>query len=113
MFVSEDNSCTEGRRWFFCSNLEISELIFDVVEKFGRIDVLINNAAGMGLKDGRVDEISFEEFNAVVATDLGGTFNMIKEALPFLMKNEKGGNIINIGSLDCYRSFLSRFASWS
>mgnify|MGYP003392167638 FL=1 len=53
----------------------------------------------MGMKDGRVDEISFEEFNAVVATDLGGTFNMIKEALPFLMKNEKGGNIINIGSM--------------
>ena len=58
--------------------------------KYGRIDVLINNAAGMGMKDGRVDELSFEEFNAVVSTDLGGTFNM---------KNEKGGNIINIGSM--------------
>ena len=53
-------------------------LITDVAEKFGRIDVLINNAAGMGMKDGRVDELSLEEFNAVVATDLGGTFNMIK-----------------------------------
>ncbi|MDQ9914874.1 SDR family NAD(P)-dependent oxidoreductase, partial [Acinetobacter baumannii] len=71
-------------------------LITDVAEKYGRIDVLINNAAGMGMKDGRVDEISLEEFNAVVATDLGGTFNMIKEVLPFLLRNEKGGSIINI-----------------
>ena len=51
------------------------------------------------MKDGRVDELSLEEFNSVVAADLGGTFNMIKEVLPFLMKNEKGGNIINIGSM--------------
>lgn len=92
-----------GNAWFHAFDLtdrdSMHTLIADVAEHFGHIDVLINNAAGMGMKDGRVDEISFEEFNAVVTTDLGGTFNMIKEVLSFLMKNEKGGNIINIGSM--------------
>ena len=92
-----------GEAWFHAFDLtnrdSMHALIEDVANKYGRIDVLINNAAGMGMKDGRVDEISFDQFNAVVATELGGTFNMIKEVLPYLLKNEKGGNIINIGSM--------------
>ncbi|MDD6232413.1 MAG: SDR family NAD(P)-dependent oxidoreductase [Frisingicoccus sp.] len=75
------------------------KLIADTYEKYGKIDILVNNAANVALKDGRVDELTLEEFDAVVTTDLGGTFNMIKEVLPVLMKNEKGGNIINIGSM--------------
>ena len=101
--VVDEIAAEGGSAWFHAFDLTDREsmhtLITDVAEKFGRIDVLINNAAGMGMKDGRVDEISLDEFNAVVATDLGGTFNMIKEVLPFLLKNEKGGNIINIGSM--------------
>ena len=101
--VVDEIAAEGGNAWFHAFDLtdrdSMHALITDVAEKFGHIDVLINNAAGMGMKDGRVDELSFEEFNAVVTTDLGGTFNMIKEVLPFLMKNEKGGNIINIGSM--------------
>ena len=101
--VVDEIAAEGGSAWFHAFDLTskeaIHELVSDVAEKYGRIDVLINNAAGMGLKDGRVVEISLEEFNTVVATDLGGTFNMIKEVLPILMKNEKGGNIINIGSM--------------
>ena len=96
--VVDEIAAEGGKAWFHAFDLTDNEsmhtLIADVAEKFGRIDVLINNAAGMGMKDGRVDELSLEEFNAVVATDLGGTFNMIKEVLPYLMKNENGGNII-------------------
>lgn len=92
-----------GKAWFHAFDLTSREamhsLIADTAEKYGRIDVLINNAAGMGMKDGRVDEITLDEFNAVVTTDLGGTFSMIKEVLPYLLKNEKGGSIINIGSM--------------
>ena len=101
--VVDEITADGGDAWFHAFDLtdtaSMHALITDVAEKYGRIDVLINNAAGMGMKDGRVDEISLEEFNAVVIIDLGGTFNMIKEVLPFLMKNENGGNIINIGSM--------------
>ena len=101
--VVADIEAEGGKAWFHAfdltDNASMHALVNDVADKFGRIDVLINNAAGMGMKDGRVDELSLEEFNAVVATDLGGTFNMIKEVLPFLLKNEKGGSIVNIGSM--------------
>lgn len=101
--VVDDIIKDSGDAWFHSFDLTSREamhsLIVDVAEKYGKIDVLINNAAGMGMKDGRVDELSLDEFNAIVTTDLGGTFNMIKEVLPYLLKNEKGGNIINIGSM--------------
>ena len=101
--VVDDITGDGGDAWFHAFDLtdrdSMNALIVDVADKYGHIDVLINNAAGMGMKDGRVDELSVDEFNAVVTTDLGGTFNMIKEVLPYLMKNEKGGSIINIGSM--------------
>ena len=101
--VVDEIEAAGGQAWFHAFDLTNTDsmhaLIADTAEKFGRIDVLINNAAGMGLKDGRVDELTLEQFNAVVSTDLGGTFNMIKEVLPFLLKNENGGNIINIGCM--------------
>lgn len=101
--VVDDIAGDGGDAWFHAFDLtdrdSMNALIVDVADKYGHIDVLINNAAGMGMKDGRVDELSVDEFNAVVTTDLGGTFNMIKEVLPYLMKNEKGGSIINIGSM--------------
>ena len=101
--VVNEIEATGGKAWFHAFDLTSTEsmhaLIADTAEKFGHIDALVNNAAGMGLKDGRVDELTLEEFNAVVTTDLGGTFNMIKEVLPYLLKNEKGGSIVNIGSM--------------
>ncbi len=101
--VVNEIEASGGKAWFHAFDLTSTEsmhaLIADTAEKFGRIDALVNNAAGMGLKDGRVDELTLEEFNAVVTTDLGGTFNMIKEALPYMLQNEKGGSIVNIGSM--------------
>ena len=85
--VVDDIAGDGGDAWFHAFDLtdrdSMNALIVDVADKYGHIDVLINNAAGMGMKDGRVDEISVDEFNAVVTTDLGGTFNMIKEVLPY------------------------------
>ena len=99
--VVDEIAAEGGNAWFHAFDLtdkdSMHALIEDVAQKYGRIDVLINNAAGMGMKDGRVDELTIEEFNAVVNTDLGGTFQMIKEALPHLLKNENGGSIVNIG----------------
>lgn len=101
--VVDEIAAEGGNAWFHAFDLtdkdSMHALIEDVAQKYGRIDVLINNAAGMGMKDGRVDELTIEEFNAVVNTDLGGTFQMIKEALPHLLKNENGGSIVNIGSM--------------
>lgn len=76
----------------------VDMLFADVVEKWGKVDILVNNAAGMALKDGRVDEISLEDWDAVFASDVRSTFYCTKVALPYLQKNG-AGSIINIGSM--------------
>ena len=53
---------------------------------------------GMALKDGRVDEISLEDWDAVFASDVRSTFYCTKTVLPF-MQEQGAGSIINIGSI--------------
>lgn len=77
----------------------IEKLIEDTVENYGRIDILVNNAANVSLKDGRVDELTIDMWDAIFQSDLRGTFYIIKCALPHMMKNTNGGSIINIGSM--------------
>ena len=77
----------------------IEKLFADTAEKYGKIDILVNNAANVGLKDGRVDELTLEMWDAVFQSDMRGTFYATKCVLPYLQKNENGGSIINIGSM--------------
>ena len=76
----------------------IEALMADTAEEYGKIDILVNNAAKVALKDGRVDELTLEMFDDIVQSDLRGTFYAIKCALPFMLENG-GGSIVNIGSM--------------
>ena len=77
----------------------IEQLFADTAEKYGKIDILVNNAANVGLKDGRVDEITLEMWDNIFDSDVRGTFYATKCVLPYMQKNENGGSIINIGSM--------------
>lgn len=77
----------------------IETLLADTVSRYGTIDVLVNNAANVGLKDGRVDELTLEMWDAVFQSDVRGTFYATKCVLPYMEKNQTGGSIINIGSM--------------
>ncbi|MFC1999911.1 SDR family NAD(P)-dependent oxidoreductase [Chloroflexota bacterium] len=70
-------------------------LIQSCVDTFGRIDILVN-CAGI-LKDRMVHKMSEEEFDAVIAVHLKGTFNTLRHAAP-LMREQKSGRIINTTS---------------
>ena len=76
----------------------IEALMADTARDYGKIDILVNNAANVALKDGRVDELTLEMFDDIVQSDLRGTFYAIKCALPFMLENG-GGSIVNIGSM--------------
>ncbi|MGN0634220.1 MAG: SDR family NAD(P)-dependent oxidoreductase [Oscillospiraceae bacterium] len=77
----------------------IETLFADTAEKYGKIDILVNNAANVGLPDGRVDELSLEMWDNIFNSDIRGTFYAIKCIIPYMQKNENGGSIINIGSM--------------
>lgn len=76
----------------------IEKLFADTAEKYGKIDILVNNAANVGLKDGRVDELTLEMWDAIFQSDVRGTFYATQCVLPYMQKNG-GGSIINIGSM--------------
>lgn len=84
---------------------EVQTVVNKVVEKFGRLDVLVNNA-GIFPKVKPLHEISESEWNEVIDTNLTGQFRFTKAAIPHLQKN--GGAIINIASnagLKAYENF--------
>ena len=70
--------------------------LFKTVAETGGVDVLVNNA-GIGLF-GSVEEMSPEDFRAVIETNVFGVYYCCHEAIP-LMKKRGGGYIINISSL--------------
>lgn len=76
----------------------IKELIDDTAASYGHLDILVNNAANVGLADGSVEEVSLEMWDAIFASDLRGTFYAIKCAIPHL-RAAGGGSIVNIGSM--------------
>ena len=69
--------------------------IADTVAQFGRLDVLVNNAAVGGA--GTIEETSVEEWNRVMAVNVTGVFLGTKVAIPEMRKSG-GGSIINISS---------------
>ena len=76
----------------------IEKLVEDTAAAYGRIDILVNNAANVALKDGRVDELTIEMWDAIFQSDMRGTFYVTKCALPHMIQ-AGGGSVINIGSM--------------
>lgn len=72
------------------------EIIDQVLEDFGKIDVLINNA-GIN-RDGLIMRMKEEDFDAVINTNLKGTFNMCRHITQPMLK-QKSGTIINMSSV--------------
>jgi 3-oxoacyl-[acyl-carrier protein] reductase len=78
----------------------VTGLMNETVEKFGRIDVLLNNAAiyvTQKLWKGPVEELAMDEWDRVIEVNLKGVFLCSKAVIP-IMKKQRGGKIINIAS---------------
>ncbi|MCS6873222.1 MAG: SDR family oxidoreductase [Pyrinomonadaceae bacterium] len=76
---------------------QVKELVDKTKEKFGRIDVLVNNAATVGVGYS-VEEMPVEVWDEVIRVNLRSVFIICKAVIPHL-KEAGGGRIINIGGL--------------
>lgn len=75
---------------------ECENLVKETISKFGKIDVLVNNAGIT--KDGLIAMMKEEAFDRVIDINLKGTFNMTRNVVPYMMK-KRCGNIVNISSV--------------
>ena len=79
------------------SSFEDSEnMVKQVIEQLGRVDVLVNNAGIT--KDTLLMRMKKEDFEDVLQVNLVGTFNVTKSVIPYMMK-QKEGRIINLSSV--------------
>jgi 3-oxoacyl-[acyl-carrier protein] reductase len=74
---------------------EVKSMVDRAIEKFGSIDILINNAALH--RGGRIQKLAPEDWELVIHSVLRGAFNCCRHVVPFMVEKE-WGRIINISS---------------
>ncbi|MCU0535709.1 MAG: SDR family oxidoreductase [Hydrococcus sp. Prado102] len=75
---------------------EVKDAIATTIETFGRLDILVNNAAIANPENPPIDQMSLEEWNQIIAVNLTGAFLCCKYAVPHLQTRD--GAIVNIAS---------------
>lgn len=97
--VRSDIESEDGTADYFIADISRAgncrTLAEQVAGRFGGIDILVN-CAGI-LTASKIWEISEEEWNTIISTNLSGTFFMIQSCLPWLRKADEG-RIINVSS---------------
>ena len=86
---------------------DVRTLFAEVRQRFGRLDVLVNNA-GVGLAR-PVVEPTLEEWNRVIGVNLTGTFLCCREAAR-IMSEQRGGSIVNLSSITAETGGVGRGA---
>ncbi|MET0017199.1 glucose 1-dehydrogenase [Oscillibacter sp.] len=79
------------------SGTELDALVQAALDKYGRIDILVNNA-GVGGSLANMDQITDEEWDKVLATNLTAPFQIMKRVIP-VMEKAGGGSIVNVASM--------------
>jgi NAD(P)-dependent dehydrogenase (short-subunit alcohol dehydrogenase family) len=78
------------------SEADVEKLVGDVAAKWGRIDILVNNAAVSDNK--HMLDITKEDWDRVMAVTLTGPFLMSRAVAKQMVAQKSGGNIVNVGS---------------
>ena len=77
---------------------DVAALVATAVERFGRLDVLVNNAGVFS--NFLLEALSPQEFNRILGVNVGGAFLCTKAAAAQMRRQGEGGSIVNITSID-------------
>jgi 3-oxoacyl-[acyl-carrier protein] reductase len=83
---------------------QAASLIDAAVQAFGRLDILVNNAAVRREID--FEQLDYQEWRAIIATILDGAYLCARAAAPYL--SARGGSIVNIGGLSSFTGAARR-----
>lgn len=75
--------------------VQVQEMVRRVIQKFGSIDVVVNNA-GQAVQ-GRITDLTAEQWQTAINVNLNGTFYVCQAAMPALIESK--GNIVNVSSI--------------
>jgi NAD(P)-dependent dehydrogenase (short-subunit alcohol dehydrogenase family) len=76
---------------------QVEELATRTVERFGRVDLLCNNAGVVA--GGRTWDISLDDWRRVLSVNLWGAIHGVRSFIPLLMAQPGGGHVVNVASL--------------
>lgn len=109
--VAEEVRKRGGEAWTFAADLADprvpEEIIRRTVERFGRLDILVNNAASS--HRARLEETTAEIFDALMAVNARAPFLLCRHAMPHLRKSDRA-SIINIASVAAHRGYAREAA---
>jgi len=85
-----------------CDGTSVKELFAKIAQVYGRLDLLFNNA-GVNVGVQELEEISYEDWASVLATNLTGTFLCTQQAFRLMKARQpQGGRVINNGSISAH-----------
>ena len=101
--VEQSSGRIEPYRCDIADPAQVAAMAAECQRRYGRLDVLCNNA-GIGSKPNtRIHEVSLEDWDRVMNTNLRGAFVVLKHTLP-LMLASGGGAVVNMASIGSFRA---------
>jgi len=105
--ILEEISKSGGTAHSHSCDVSKQEEVKSVIEKVGKIDVLVNNAGIAHV--GRADNTSVEDFDRIINVNVKGIYNCLHTVIP-VMKENGGGVILNMSSIAAIVGLTDRFA---
>ena len=101
-----------GKALFVHTDVSLPEdntrLVNLTIEEFGSVDIVVANAGMLGL--GSITSVSPEIWKKTLDTNLNSVYHLLREAIPYMQKNENGGTVIVTGSIAAHKGFPNHAA---
>ena len=81
-----------------CKTADIQSAVEQIMAHFGRVDILVNNAGGSSYTPIHIEEVTEEQYDRVIDSNVKGTFFFTKFVLPFMIR-QQSGRIVNMASV--------------